>query len=401
MNNKKYAAIRPTLEILQLFQKIKNIENDKEQNIDRQSIYERALDYFNQSNCDIKLSRKYEVQFNQKDLIQELPSSFKLKVEDEILNQVKLKIKNEYNLQVVQFPFLLKIILKSYIQYISENKNIDNTLSLKRKQVYDILMTPIIVENKHTIFEEYEEIIKKEDGKIISSQKYWCEYLNKNTLQPFRLKISLDQDVSDIACKFYEVIYQEILGLNNHLVKDNGDFQDAEFMGDTMNSFHTIANKVPEAGKSRKQRTSYENWPSYLQNYYDQYHCLANFWLLPGLLGRSLEHELSKTDRGFQRQDYMDRFLKNVQGNFDEYVKSFKSYFKDISSFEQFINIHQITGSYVYLNNEVYSYSKNKDPEIIVNMMVDRIKLRANTIVQSNYLDKLWDLFCNLGLIEN
>lgn len=378
MNNIKYAAIRPTKEIVELFEKVKQLEKNQEQNVDRQSIFERALNAFEVSDCDIKDVREYKVQINEEErLHKELPSSFKLRIDNEIIyNSVKTKIKNEYNLKVVQIPFLLKIVLKYYIKEVLSNKEINYQ---KRKQVYEVLLLPIVVkDNKH------KKNIFREHNKIFSTQQY-------------KLLREGDPDMSDFSCRFYEVMYKNIM-VEKSIVGGN-NLVNIEFAGDIMNSFNTVARLVKEAGRSKEQRTPKEQWPTFLQEYHDSYHCLANMWMIPSELGRNRANELSKTDKGYQTQDYMDRFLIKLIKNYERYCDEFKEYFSKFKSIEDFIVAHYLEG-YVYVDNEVYCYSKKRTPEEIIKSMKDRIKIRASHIALSDKAKDLWSLFNELGLIK-
>lgn len=109
------------------------------------------------------------------------------------------------------------------------------------------------------------------NNKINTGQKYYS---------------SADEDMSDFAIGFYNILYKESLN-SNPILKNDGYLLNKEFAGDTMNSVNTIENITPGAGKTIKERTEEGKWPEYLQNYHDKYHCLANFWLLPMDVGRT------------------------------------------------------------------------------------------------------------------
>lgn len=125
----------------------------------------------------------------------------------------------------------------------------------KQNDARKILLTPI----------EFGEEISFENNRIFTKQTY---------------SGSLDPDMSDLAVGFYGIIY----GLK--ILTDSGKLLKKDFAGDTMCFFNTVANRIPEAGRLKKQRTSIENWPAYLQDYY-KYRCLANFWVLPMEVGRT------------------------------------------------------------------------------------------------------------------
>ncbi|MBE6055192.1 MAG: hypothetical protein E7212_15075 [Clostridium sartagoforme] len=101
----------------------------------------------------------------------------------------------------------------------------------KKEQVYNVLIMPIECTRHSSGSSE----IKKEDNIIKSTQTY-----NR----------ALDPDMSDISIEFYKIIYSDI----GNILSDCGGLKDCNFAGDTMNSFHLIANITPGAGKSKKQR---------------------------------------------------------------------------------------------------------------------------------------------------
>lgn len=155
-----------------------------------------------------------------------------------------------------------------------------------------------------------------------------------------------------------------------------------------MNSFNTIANKTPGAGKSRLQRTQEEQWPQQLIDYKNSYHCLANFWLLPMEIGRTTRGELNKAKSPIS--DYVDRFLNmiNEQVKFAGIDRPYFHYFKD---FQDFADKHFLIGVYVTENLEVIEYSQ--DESTFIEKANQKIKGRAKRITESKYVDELWNYF--------
>lgn len=265
----------------------------------------------------------------------------------------------------------------------------------KKQDVYKILMTPI----QSTRYSESKPIIKKVGSVIETTQTYWPQYIDKDTAKPFKYEFRPDCDMSDFACGFYEIIYKDILN-DNKLVDDNGNFADKNFAGDTMNSFDTIANLVLEAG-TKKKRTPIEKWPKWLQEYSSNYHCLANFWLIPMEIGRTLKNEWCKGSYDKNVQDYMDRFLKLYKDNSEQYKTLYPIYFKNMKSFEDFAGLHILVGSYVSENMEVKNFSNEKlDGKIIVEKIENNIMKRAKAISESKYAEELWKCFFENGLLE-
>ena len=243
----------------------------------------------------------------------------------------------------------------------------ENKLNEKqKKEVKKILLTPIKVWSRN----QGETIIKIKDNVIYSTQTY---------------EGSFDEDMSDFAVGFYEILYKSLLKEKKILHKEK--LADSAFAGDTMNSFNTIANRVPEAGKSRKQRTCKEVWPEYLSSFKDHYHCLANFWLLPMEIGRKSNHPYSKT----RCKDYMDRFLNKISKEFGN-VEELNIY----GDFEQFKTVHFLEGSYVGdEDGKVLSFSNSSKntAEEVIKSMTQRIYKRAEMIANSPVAEDLFSYF--------
>jgi hypothetical protein len=122
-----------------------------------------------------------------------------------------------------------------------------------------------------------------------------------------------DEDMSDIAIRFYKKVFPTLYNEND------------KYVGDTMNSFNTIANRVPEAGKCQKHRTPKNEWPPWLQNYHDFYHCLANFWVLPMRIGRG---GCSKKDRNGNIDCYVNRGCNDENDFIDKHLNKVKEFFR-------------------------------------------------------------------------
>ena len=239
--------------------------------------------------------------------------------------------------------------------------------NIKCKQVYEVLLMPINCE-KHCGFESNRKVnISKQRNHIISTETYWPQYPDKITGKKFRYPFKSDCDMSDFACGFYEIIYAPLLN-GKKIVDEAGNFVDKEFAGDTM----TSASKLPGLR--------------------DKYHCLANFWLLPMEIGRTSNNDWTKTSKKYDIQDFMDRFLSLLKANFDEYKCLYSSYFKNIDTFQSFVKIHHLDGTYVDEEYTVIQFSNNIDISTS-NRLFELIKCRADNISKSEYVDELWDYF--------
>ncbi len=205
--------------------------------------------------------------------------------------------------------------------------------------------------------------------------------------------------MSDLSIGFYKIIYDKIL--YDSILNDKGDLFDTNFAGDTMNSFNHIANMVPECGKSRKQRTPMEEWPSYVVDYFNRYHCLANFWILPSDVGRTLKGVLNKA---LYAKDYMDRFLMMVHDWYEgKYInKPYNNYFSKFISWEDFLEKHFLVNDvYVSAQGKVATYSCSDSPKKIIDIIIRKIENRAEEISKSNAAERLYKYFVDLKFIDN
>ncbi|CUU47519.1 hypothetical protein [Clostridium beijerinckii] len=160
-----------------------------------------------------------------------------------------------------------------------------------------------------------------------------------------------------------------------------------------MNSFNTIANIIPEAGKSSSKRTAKEEWSEYLRTYHSKYHCLANFWLLPMEIGRTTKGKLNKAIKPIG--DYMDRFLEMVYSEvrFDE--SDCSKYFSCFKNWNDFTDRHFLKNSYLdqKLKVDLYSNCNEDRSEYFIEKALDKIEQRAKCIAKSNYAEELWNYF--------
>lgn len=177
-----------------------------------------------------------------------------------------------------------------------------------------------------------------------------------------------DQDMSDIAIKFYKVLYGEDMEISNEM--------GSLFAGDTMNSYNTVIK-----GASDKIKKFWNN----------HYHCLANFWVLPTQVGRSCR-KCNKAAGG----DYMDIFLgkylhdENFYGQFQENYEEYTRRFPR----ESFAELHMIEGIYTE-KQIVKDLPHDQGADTVINEMWSRIEKRAELIAKNkkNELKMLFDSF--------
>lgn len=250
-----------------------------------------------------------------------------------------------------------------------------------KMKVFDVLITPIICKKNRS--KEIE--IKRENGIIFSSQQYYS---------------TADEDMSDFAVRFYEILYGDTLLKDNKSVLDKkGRFIKKELAGDTMNSFNTIANMY------RRQYTRDPGnimipMDAYLMYYKLQYHCLANFWLIPMWHGR----KSSKTVLHQSAYDSPVLYTKMVNENWEKLStptekegQKYSDYFCMISK-EEFRNIH-------YLPDQLYEegirqYYSEKNGLELIKQSLNFIFERARKISESNISAKLYVLFTKYNLLD-
>lgn len=234
---------------------------------------------------------------------------------------------------------------------------------MDRKQIIiDLLKMPIVSSKAVTGI----TLAKRKDtGKlfILSGQNY---------------EGSTDEDMSDIAISFYKTIYQV------DILKQDGSLKDNQYAGDTMNSYKQITSRklCPDEKK--------EKW-------FNAYHCLANFWILPMEVGRKFDNKFSKRRIS---KDYMDGFLKVLNERFDEFKKHYPIFFKDMENIHDFCKVTQIGNIYMDSNNESIKIKTitGLAPKESITVMESLLDLRADYLYDE-FSQELFKLFSDCGLI--
>lgn len=196
----------------------------------------------------------------------------------------------------------------------------------KQKIVQEILKTPIIASS--TYYSKPCLVSDSENNNyIISGQRY---------------KGCADEDMCDFSIGYYNVIYEKDILENSNITEI--------FAGDTM----------------------IDNYKKELNNY----HCLANFWILPMKVGRSC----GRLNRARLR---MDSFLKKLLENYGSYKENYKEYFIEFSE-ETFVEKHYLNGSF-FANNTVVEINTVDDARKC-------ISIRAENLSKKKFKD-LYDFF--------
>lgn len=115
----RYASIRPTWEHISLFEFIGI--NESAQDKDRPAITERAMRYIESLDNYKSVLKSAARQKIEKIEDLEIPASLKVKVDSQLFNAIIDKFRETFNIERVKTPFLMRITLMAYWQYINSD----------------------------------------------------------------------------------------------------------------------------------------------------------------------------------------------------------------------------------------------------------------------------------------
>lgn len=253
-----------------------------------------------------------------------------------------------------------------------KNEEYFKELDEKQKNIFRLLLCPINVSNRlETKFSV--------NGNVINSRHTFG---------------TLDPDMSDIAIEFYSIIYKSILN-DEPILKNDGTLVNDYYVGDTMNSFNTVARF---ASKKKK-----EQWGN-------SYHCLANFWLLPSNIGRGSNKKGKSSGGTFTNPLTVESFNKGKRDFMDRFLKIEHQY-----DLEKFAEGHFINGIYVEKDSDTENYHviefsilqgdgkkevKNRMIDAIIDTMMNNICKRAYKIVNNKKIcENLYSYFNSINII--
>lgn len=140
--------------------------------------------------------------------------------------------------------------------------------------------------------------------------------------------------------------------------------------------------------KTKKERSSKEEWPNELIDYQPKYHCLANFWVIPMYHGRT-STKLNPYD---SLDAYLNKICTGAIKNADEYFQNFK--------YESFLEIHGMSWHKISEKPlEIYIKKDEKGCIHEIQRIYDFWGKRASEIAKK-YNTELYDYFQGLGLIN-
>lgn len=236
-----------------------------------------------------------------------------------------------------------------------------NKMTENEKKVYNLLLTPIECSKEYTKIRICNRVIQ-------TPQLYSSRFI--------------DEDMSDFSIGFYRIVYEDILKDSaGEILRKDGKYINADYMGDTMHSFNSLANIIL-GDVSKDYRSPKDRWHPKLTDYGRKYHCLANFWVIPMKHGRR--------SAKLSRYDSMDYYLYRVE---NEFIHVKEGYFGKFFDWNCFLATHCIS-NYKLKNNPLDIY-KEKDVDCCLKEL-DRIsdawEKRALELVEK-FGDKLYTYF--------
>ena len=241
----------------------------------------------------------------------------------------------------------------------------------KQKKVFEVLVCPIISTKNINSIEKFHS----DNRTVIISGHEICRQ---------GLIDAPDEDMCDLAICFYEILYGVEEG---SIIKQPGKPKEWDYAGDTMNSFEYVTKYSSIIKKNE--------WN-------EIYHCLANFWMIPGNIGRQTNRNSKNSGGVFSKQITVESFNKGRR----DYMDRFLCKKNNLAKFSK--KGHYIDG--VYIKNgvvDMFSYLEETDEDFsskvdgIINKMMDKICERAVAIVNDKVMcDKLFDYFYSLNLMK-
>ena len=235
-------------------------------------------------------------------------------------------------------------------------------MTKKQEKVYGILLKPVVSDKKADRIQKYHRV-------IISLQVYYG---------------APDEDMCDFTLGFYKVLYGDNLLKDKELLNERNRIKNNDFAGDTMNSFNTIA-KLINGSQSNE-----ENIPvnPALQFYKEQYHCLANFWVIPMQHGRKSPKTVGKTYTHDSPVLYTQALMSTIE---------------EVRREEQLCNFKKIHFLPETESPEIIKAAyKQKGGSILLKSALEYIDARAKIII-GNYdmTNRLYDYFQEVDVLED
>lgn len=143
MTKEKYASVRPTKELIALFELINNVE--VAQDNDRQAVFERAMKYVAESGISVlKIAEKSRVEETD---IDEVPSSLKVRVDETLFKQLIEMFREAFQIERVKIPYLMRITLTAYLLHIQQKYK--NTIINEINPLIEFGIDPLVFKQEY------------------------------------------------------------------------------------------------------------------------------------------------------------------------------------------------------------------------------------------------------------
>jgi len=186
MEKERYASVRPTPELLAVFEIINRIE--VAQDTDRQAVFERAMQYVaNGSGEVLKTAARQKVEDVD---VGEIPTSLKVRVDTVLFEKIVKMFREAFQIERIKTPFLMRVTLMAYLQHIKSEST--ETIIEEIEPLVQFGIDPLVFKQE---YERSEEPSKERLYKV--SRKYLEEVdieLNKYIREQVNEQI---QDISD------------------------------------------------------------------------------------------------------------------------------------------------------------------------------------------------------------
>lgn len=121
----KYVSVQPTATIITLFERIFELEGGVE-GFDRQAIFNRVLLHTKElTDKQLITAAKKVISVEERDDFH-LPTSLKVRTNCELLDDVVEKFKDVFKISRVKSPFLMRVTLTAYYNYLIEGDECNN-----------------------------------------------------------------------------------------------------------------------------------------------------------------------------------------------------------------------------------------------------------------------------------
>lgn len=143
-NTIKYASVRPTEELLTVFELIKSV--DGEQDLDRNSIFDRAMHYVLELDVHERIILKHVAKQKMKTMeIEEIPASLKVRVDPILFDKTVELFRQVFQIKRIKIPYLMRITLMAYLIHIQD----EDTIIQEVKPLIEFGIDPFVFKQEY------------------------------------------------------------------------------------------------------------------------------------------------------------------------------------------------------------------------------------------------------------